>query len=446
MAKAMPLRKKLQSSDSYVSTSRNDKPASPLLLVNVGQLLTLQTGSTPRRGRELGELSIIEDGAVLCAAGKIVAVGKTRDALRDSWLKRKPKNLREIDCRGKVVLPGFVDSHTHPVFMAPRLVDFEKRTAGASYEEIAEAGGGIRSSVEGVRRASREELAQQVLAALEQMASQGTTTVEAKSGYGLSVEAELKSLMAVRDAAARWPGTVLPTLLGAHVVPREHLRQPEKYVREVCELMIPQAAHQKLAEFVDVFCDHGAFSQQDAARVLQAAVENGLGTRAHLCQLSACSLAPLLASKPASFDHLDFISDEDMERLSRSETLATLVPGANYFLGLDRYPPARRLIEGGAAVALATDYNPGTSPTTSMPFILSLACTHLKMTPAEAISAATINGACALRRQNSKGSLEPGKDADLAIFDVADYREIAYWFGTNHCWGTVIGGELRENK
>jgi imidazolonepropionase len=426
--------------------SNKDTTAAPLLLVNIRQLLTLQGGSTPRRGRELGELSIIEDGAVLCEAGKIVAVGRTRDALRDSWLKRKPRNLHEIDCTGKVVLPGFVDSHTHPVFTEPRLVDFEKRTAGASYEEIAVAGGGIRSSVEGVRRASREELAQHVLGALEEMASQGSTTVEAKSGYGLSVEAELKSLMAVRDAAARWPGTVIGTLLGAHVVPREHLRHPEKYVREVCELMIPQAARQKLAEFVDVFSDRGAFSPHDAERVLQAAVENGLGTRVHVCQLSACSLAPLLASKPASFDHLDFISDEDVERLSRFETVATLVPGANYFLGLDRYPPARRLIEGGAAVALATDYNPGTSPTTSMPFILSLACTHLKMSPAEAISAATINGACALGRQAGKGSIEPGKDADLAMFDVGDYREIAYWFGMNRCSAVVIGGEVLNGR
>ena len=418
----------------------------PLLLFNIRQLLTLRRGSVPRRGRELAELSIIEDGAVLCEAGKIVSVGKTREALRDSWLKGRRHNLREIDCRGKVALPGFVDSHTHPVFMAPRLVDFEKRTAGASYEEIAAAGGGIRSSVEGVRRASQEELAQHVLAALEEMAAQGTTTVEAKSGYGLSAEAELKSLMAVRDAAARWSGTVVATLLGAHVAPREHLRHPQKYVREVCELMIPRAAREKLAQFVDVFCDRGAFSLQDAERVLQAAVENGLGTRAHVCQLSPCSLAPLLGSKPASFDHLDFINDEDVERLSDSATVATLVPGANYFLGLERYPPARRLIESGAAVALATDYNPGTSPTSSMPFILSLASTHLKMAPAEAISAATINGACGLARHNSKGSIEPGKDADLAIFDVADYREIAYWFGANRCWTTVMGGEVRKSR
>ncbi|HEU5335554.1 MAG TPA: imidazolonepropionase [Terriglobales bacterium] len=420
--------------------------AAPVLLVNIRQLLTLSGGAAPRRGRELGELSIIEDGAVLCEAGKIVAVGKTRDARRDSWLKGKGKDVREMDCAGKVVLPGFVDSHTHPVFMAPRLVDFEKRTAGASYEEIAAAGGGIRSSVEGVRRASRKELAERVLTALREMAGQGTTTVEAKSGYGLSTEAELKSLMAVRDAASRWPGTVVPTLLGAHVVPREHLRHPEKYVREVCELMIPQARKQSLAEFVDVFCDRGAFSLEDAERVLQAAAENGLGTRAHVCQLSPCSLAPLLAGNPASFDHLDHSSDEDVERLGHSQTVATLVPGANYFLGLGQYPPARRLIASGAAVALATDYNPGTSPTPSMPFILSLACTHLKMSPAEAISAATINGACALRRAGNKGTIEPGKDADLAIFEVSDYREIPYWFGVNRCAATVIGGELLENR
>lgn len=444
MAEARPLRKRRKQSAPTVPT--HNQHISPLLLVNIRQLLTLQAGSVPRRGRELGELSIIEDGAVLCEAGKIVAVGRTRDALRDTWLKGKRKNLREIDCHGKVVLPGFVDSHTHPVFTAPRLVDFEKRTAGANYEEIATAGGGIRSSVEGVRRASREELARHVLGALQEMSAQGTTTVEAKSGYGLSTETELKSLMAVRDAAARWPGTVVATLLGAHVVPREHLRHPENYVRQICELMIPQVARQHLAEFVDVFCDRGAFSLEDAERVLQAALENGLRTRAHVCQLSSCALSRVLACSPASLDHLDYVGGEDIERLGQSPTLATLVPGANYFLGLAQYPPARRLIESGAAVALATDYNPGTSPTTSMPFILSLACTHLKMSPAESVSTATINGACALARQTTKGSVEPGKDADLAIFDVADYREIAYWFGMNRCWGTVIGGEWRRNQ
>ncbi|HLK34423.1 MAG TPA: hypothetical protein VKT29_15115, partial [Terriglobales bacterium] len=289
----------LKQSTRKSSATTPRQPASSLLLLNIRQLLTLRGGTGPRRGHELGELGIIEDGAVLCEAGKIVAVGRTREALRDSRLKRK--QIQEIDCSGKVVLPGFVDSHTHPVFTAARLVDFEKRIAGASYEEIAAAGGGIRSSVEGVRRASREELAQHVLATLEEMAAQGTTTVEAKSGYGLSPDAELKSLQALRSAAARWPGTLVPTLLGAHVVPREHLRHPQDYVRAVCELMIPQAARLKLAEFVDVFCDRGAFSPDDTERILQAAVENGLGTRVHVCQITSCSLLPLLACKPASF-------------------------------------------------------------------------------------------------------------------------------------------------
>src|SRR5713226_7688533 len=213
-----------------------------LLLVNIRQLLTLRSPSGKpgrRRGPELSELGIIEDGAVLCVGGKIVSVGKTKDALRDPWLKRNRKQVIEIDCEYQVVLPGFVDSHTHPAFVSPRLVDFEKRIAGATYEEIAEAGGGIRSSVDGVGRAAKSRLAEKVLDVLHEMAEQGTTTVEAKSGYGLTVEAELKSLEAIRDAAARWPGTVVPTLLGAHVVPKEFQGRPSRYVELVCEEMIP---------------------------------------------------------------------------------------------------------------------------------------------------------------------------------------------------------------
>jgi len=224
-----------------------------LLLTNIGQLLTLQGPPGPRRGRELGDVGLLEDAAVLCHGGKIVSVGKRRDAERDSWLKSHTKKVEEIDCRGSVVLPGFVDSHTHPAFAAPRLVDFENRIAGANYEQIAEAGGGIRSSVEGVRKSSRAELAQKILSALNEMAAQGTTTVEAKSGYGLSVESEIKSLEAVREAARQWPGTVVQTLLAAHAVPREYVDRREGYIRAVCEEMIPQASRRKLARFVDVF-------------------------------------------------------------------------------------------------------------------------------------------------------------------------------------------------
>ena len=419
-----------------------------LLLVNIRQLLTLRSPSGkpgPRRGPELQELGIIKDGAVLCAGKKIVSACKTKDALRDPWIRKNRKKIVEIDCAGQVVLPGFVDSHTHPAFVAPRLVDFEKRIAGATYEQIAAAGGGIRSSVEGVRKAGKKLLVDHVLHALHQMAEQGTTTVEAKSGYGLTVDSEIKSLDAIRSAAGKWPGTVVATLLGAHVVPKEFQGRTQEYVEVVCREMIPLVARRKLAVFVDVFTDRGAFTVENAERIFDAAKNHGLGVRAHVCQLSETELRPLLHFNVASFDHMDHVSDGDIAHLAKRDTVATLVPGANYFLGLEKFPPARKLIDNGVAVALATDYNPGSSPTTSMPFVLSLACTHLKMSPAEAISAATVNGAWALRLER-KGSITPGKNADLAVFDVEDYREIAYWVASNRCAFSVLNGEVAASR
>jgi imidazolonepropionase len=416
-----------------------------LLLINIGQLLTLRSSpaeSGPRRGPDLKELGIIEDAAVLCLGGKIVCVGKSRDALRDSWVKKNRKTVIEIDCERQVVLPGLVDSHTHPVFVAPRLVDFEKRISGATYEEIAEAGGGIRSSVDGVRKARKNLLAGNVLQTLCEISEQGTTTVEAKSGYGLSLGSELKSLEAIRDAAACWPGTAVSTLLGAHVLPKEFYGRSEQYVELVSETMIPEVAKRKLAQFVDVFSERGAFSAADTVRIFDAAEKHGLGMRAHVCQLSETRLQPLLRFHPASLDHMDYVNDGDLQELAQGDTIATLLPGANYFLGLEKFPPARKLIDAGVPVALATDYNPGSSPTPSMPFVLSLACTHMKMSPAEAISAATINGAWALRLAKRKGSIEQGKDADLAVFEADDYREIPYWFAGNRCAFTVLNGTL----
>jgi imidazolonepropionase len=416
---------------------------SALLLVNIGQLLTVRAPAAkpgPRRGSDLKELGIVEDAAVLCLSGKIVSVGATKDALRDPWLKKNRKKITEIDCGGRVVLPGFVDSHTHPVFTHPRLVDFEKRTAGASYEEIAEAGGGIRSSIDGVRKAGKAVLTKKVVSAFHDLAKHGTTTVEAKSGYGLSFDSELKSLDAIRMAAKQWPGTVVPTFLGAHVVPPEYRGRSQAYVETICNEMIPAVAKRKLAQFVDVFCDRGAFSAEETAQIFKAGEQYGLSVRAHMGQLSETRLDPILRFTPASLDHMDYVNDADLPALAQSDTVATFVPGANYFLGLSRYPDARRLIESGVAVALATDYNPGSSPTVSMPMAMSLACTHVKMTPAEAIAAATINGAWALRLAGRKGSVEPGKDADLAVFDVEDYREIPYWFGVNRCQTTILNG------
>ena len=417
--------------------------------MNISQLLTLRSPSGnpgPRRGPDLRELSIIKDGAVLCSSGKIVSACKTKDALRDPWIRKNRKKIVEIDCAGQVVLPGFVDSHTHPAFVNPRLVDFEQRIAGSTYEQIAEAGGGIRSSLEGVRKAGRKLLTDKVLSALHEMAEQGTTTVEAKSGYGLTLDSEIKSLEAIRAAASKWPGTVVATLLGAHVVPGEFHGRADEYVEVVCKEMVPLVAERKLAQFVDVFTDRGAFTAEDTERIFDAAKKYGLGVRAHVCQLSETALRPLLRFNVASFDHMDHVSENDIRLLAKTETIATLVPGVNYFLGLDNFPPARKLIDGGAAVALATDYNPGSSPTLSMPFVLSLACTHLKMSPAEAITAATVNGAWALRLQERKGSIEPGKDADLAVFDVADYREVAYWVASRRCAFTVLNGTMPAAK
>ncbi len=424
---------------------KSEAKSTALLLVNIRQLLTLRSpvgNSTPRRGHQLRELGILEDAAVLSIGGKIVSVGKTKDALRDPWIKKNRKKITEVDCKGKVVLPGFVDSHTHPAFMQPRLVDFEKRISGATYEEIAEAGGGIRSSLDTVRKAAKTALTQKILAAFREMALQGTTTIEAKSGYGLTLDAELKSLEAIRHAARQWPGTIVPTLLGAHVVPNEYQTCYPKYVELVCKEMIPAAAKRKLAQFVDVFTERGAFSEEDTHKIFEAAQQHGLGVRAHVCQLSATPLQELLRFQPASFDHMDHVPEQDFPALAKHNTIATLVPGANYFLNTASFPPARRLIDAGVPVALATDYNPGSSPTPSMPFVMSLACTHMKMSPEEAIAASTINGAWALHLQDSKGSVEPGKDADLGVFDVADYREIPYWFAANHCQMTILNGEI----
>lgn len=423
---------------SVESSARIDRP---LLLHNIGQLLTLRSASNgPRRGASLSKLGIIQGAAVFCLGGKIVSVGTTKEALRDPWLKKHRKKIIEIDCGGHVVLPGLVDSHTHPVFTHPRLVDFEKRVAGANYEKIAEAGGGIRSSIDGVRTAAKTALAQKISLTLEDLARHGTTTVEAKSGYGLNLESEVKSLEAIRMAAREWPGTVVPTLLGAHVVPTEYRGRSQEYVDLICNEIVPVVAKRKLAQFVDVFCDRGAFSAEETERIFAAAIRHGLTVRAHVGQLSETRLGRLLRYDPASLDHMDHVNAADFAPLAQTNTIVAFVPGANYFLGLARYPNARGFIESGVAVALATDYNPGSSPTLSMPMAMSLACTHMRMSPAETIAAATINSAWALRLAERKGSVEAGKDADLAVFDVDDYREIPYWFGTNHCRLTIMNG------
>jgi imidazolonepropionase len=412
-----------------------------LLFTGASQLLTLR-GSGARRGNSLSNLGLIADGAVLVRHGLISAVG-TRTELEKLPESREAEKL---DLGGRVALPGFVDSHTHLVHAESRAEEYELKIAGASYEEIARKGGGILNSVKKLRAATSEALKKRALAALKKFAAQGTTTIEAKSGYGLDVASELKILRLHQELAAEQPLEMVSTFLGAHVVPAEYREKAggaEKYIKLMEENLLPEIAEKRLAEFCDVFCDRGAFTLGQSKRVLEAGRQWGLEPRMHAEQLSRTGAARLaILMRAVSCDHLEQVNKRDITALGKSETVATLLPGCDFHLGLKAYAPARALIEAGAIVSLATDYNPGTSPTMSMPMILSLACAALRMTPAEAIAAATINGAYALRREKTIGSLEVGKQADIAVFEVADYREIPYYFGVNHCWMTVKRGRV----
>ncbi len=415
--------------------------ANPLLITGASQLLTLH-GSGPRRGDSLSNLGLIKDGALLVRDGLIAVVGTRAEveALPEA------RGAEKLDLGGRVALPGFVDSHTHLIHAASRAEEYELKIAGASYEEIARKGGGILNSVKKLRAATSEALKKRALAALKQFAAHGTTTIEAKSGYGLDVTSELKILRLHKELAAEQPLEIVSTFLGAHVVPVEFRGKAggaERYIQLIEQNMLPEIGESRLAEFCDVFCDRGAFTVEQSKRVLQAGRQWGLSPRLHAEQLSRTGAARLaILLRAASCDHLEHVNKGDIQALGKSETVATLLPGCDFHLGLKQYAPARALIEAGAIVSLATDYNPGTSPTLSMPMILSLACAQLRMTPAEAIAAATMNAAYALRREKDIGSLEVGKQADIAVFEVADYREIPYYFGVSHCWMTVKRGRV----
>jgi len=412
-----------------------------LLITGISQLLTLR-GSTARRGASLSKLGIVKDGAVLVRNGRIAAAGTRREVESSS----ESRNAEKLDVAGRVVLPGFVDSHTHLIHAASRAEEYELKIQGVSYEEIAQKGGGILNSVKKLRAATKDALKQRARAALEAFVSHGTTTVEAKSGYGLDTASELRILTLQKELREGQPLDIVSTFLGAHVVPEEFRRKAdgaERYTTMVIEKMLPEVAGQNLAEFCDVFCDRGAFTRLQAKRILMEGKRHGLVPRLHAEQLSRKRAAQLgVELGAASCDHLEQINSSDISALAGSRTAATLLPGCDFHLGWRNYAPARKLIDAGAIVALATDYNPGTSPTVSMPMILSLACTQLRMTPAEAIAAATINGAYALRREKIVGSIEAGKQADLAVFEVEDYREIPYYFGEHRCWMTLKRGEI----
>jgi imidazolonepropionase len=414
------------------------------LITGASQVLTLQGG--PRRGHSLSKIGLLKDGAVLVREGKIAAVGPRAQVER----RVEAKSAEKIDVGGRVVLPGFVDSHTHLIHAASRAEEYELKIQGASYEEIARKGGGILNSVKKLRAATKESLRRRGLVALGEFAAYGTTTVEAKSGYGLDAANELRILQLQRELGQEQPLELVSTFLGAHVVPAEYRGRPngaEKYLALLMEKLLPDVVVNDLAEYCDVFCDRGAFTVRQSKELLTKAKEHGLRPRLHAEQLSRTGAAQLAVElEAASCDHLEQVNDSDIRALAKSDTVATLLPGCDFHLAWKQYAPARKLIEAGAIVGLATDFNPGTSPTMSMPMILSLACTQLRMTPAEAIAAATINGAYALGREKTVGSLEAGKQADLAVYEVEDYREIPYYFGMNPCWMTMKRGEIIHMK
>jgi len=414
------------------------KREADLLVENAAQLLTL--ASFPRGGDEEGKLGMIPNGTLAAKDGRIVWAGPAAGASKQISLAA---NAKEVDASGKVVLPGFIDSHTHLIFPGTREKEFELRLQGASYQEIAAKGGGIKSTVEMTRRASKEELIQTGRKNLDSMLSLGTTTVEAKSGYGLSTKDEIKMLEALRDLGREHPVEVVATFLGAHEIPPEYAGKTEDYVRLVIDEMIPAVGEKKLALFCDVFCEKGVFSLEQSRRILEAGKRYGLMPKLHADELTPLGGADLAAEIGAvSADHLLFISDKGMEAMAQKGVVATLLPGTAFFLFLGRYAPARQMISKGVTVALASDFNPGSCMTESLPLITTIACTQMRMTPAEAILGITLNAAKALRKKKEIGSLEPGKQADLVILDIPDYRHLSYHFGVNHVWKVVKKGRI----
>jgi imidazolonepropionase len=412
---------------------------SSLAVLHASQLVTLSGPKRPRVGRELSALGIVRDGGMLIRDGKIESVGPSDE------IEKNVSDAEVVDAGGRVVMPGFVDAHTHLVFAGNRLDDFERRSRGETYEQIAKACGGIWSTVQKTRAASELDLLTQAKKHANWLLSCGTTTVEAKSGYGLTVEDELKLLRVMRQLKEEVRLEIVPTFLGAHAVPRE--LSPDEYLDVVVTEMLPRVTAGKLAEFCDVFCERGYFNIDQSRKILSAAKKVGLSLRGHVDQLTNSGAAKLMAEMGATTaDHLEQTDDQGIAALKTANVQPVLLPGSVYALGSSRYPRAREMIESGLPVVLATDFNPGSSPTPSMPMVLSLACTHMKMSPAEVITAATVNAAYSVNRGDRIGSVELGKLANFVIFDCEDYRELAYWFGMQQTLAVYVCGDCVLNN
>lgn len=410
------------------------------ILVNASQVVTCAGPARARRGPEMADAAVRSDVGVLVdhATGTVLAVAP------ESELRADHPGATLEDCGRGVLMPGLVDSHTHAIFGRARYEEQELRAAGVGYLEIAKRGGGIHSSVRDLRTRSEEELFRLGEQRLARLIAHGTTTVEVKSGYGLSLESEMTTLRVIRRLAEALRVRLVPTFLGAHEVPMEYREAPRTradYIALVTREMIPAVAREGLARFCDVFCEPGVYTADESRRVLEAARAQGLGLKLHADELENGAGAELAAELGAtSADHLAAISPAGIAALARAGTVATLLPGTMLFLGRSTQAPARALIEGGAAVALASDFNPGTSPTVNFPLILTLGVSQLRLSVAEALVAATVNGAAALGLASSLGQIAPGFRADLALFDVEDHREIPYWYGDNRCRGVWSGG------
>ena len=417
-----------------------------LLIHNAGQLLTLASPGSPKRGAAMRDLGLMAGGAVAVRDGRIMAVGPTAE------LQRTVDADHQLDAAGATVMPGFVDPHTHLVWAGDRADEFEMRIAGASYMEIMATGGGIMNTVRHTRAASMDDLVAQTRLRLERMLAYGTTTVEIKTGYGLDVEAEVRQWQAIQRLQAETPATLVPTFLGAHAVPAEYKGRGDEYVELVIREMLPAIAQEASREpsasqgrtaFCDVFCEDGAFSLEQSRRILEAAKALGFGAKIHVDEFKPLGGTRLAVELGAvSADHLVCTPPDEIELLAHSDVIAVALPGTPFGLGHHDYTPARAIVDGGGALAVATDCNPGTCWCESVQLVIALGCRYLHLTPAEAISAATINAAHAVGLGHVAGSLEPGKRADLIILAAPSYTHLGYRFGTNLVQTTIAGGQV----
>lgn len=411
-----------------------------LLVKNIKQLVTVASGGKPwKTGVEMRDLDVRENSSVLIENGTIRAIGSAKDLE-----KKTVRDAEILDASDRVALPGFVDSHTHLVFAGTRENEFAMRAEGRSYQEIAEQGGGILSTVNATRQAAKRDLKKLAAKRLDDLLRHGTTTVEIKSGYGLDPDSEVKMLEVINDLAKEHYSTVVATFLGAHAFPPEYKSNPEAYIDLICERMLPYVAKRKLAEFCDVFCDRGYFSVEQSRKILNVAMSLGMKAKVHAEELGPSGGAALAAElRAVSADHLEHIDRDGIEKLKKSGVVAALLPGVSFFLN-HGYAPARTLIDSGVPVALASDFNPGSCMSFSIPLMMTIACTHMNMSPEEAITSCTLNGAAALGLSANIGSIEVGKEADIILYDIPNYHHLAYHFGANHVATVIKHGTMLE--